>query len=61
MTKIIQNFTLGSSLSYLQLLLNDFWNEKLKMVEKFSLDSLFRVNRFVEGYYNFENTKVGSL
>ena len=43
------------------LLLYDFSIEQLKMVEKFSLDRLFQLDRFAEGYYKFENTKVGSF
>ena len=43
------------------LVLNDFSDEQLKIVEKFSLDILFQLDRFAEGYYKFENTKVGSL
>ena len=31
------------------------------MVQKFGLDRLLRVDRFAEGYYKFENTRVGSL
>ena len=42
-------------------MLYDFSNVQLKMVEKFSLDRLLRVDRFAEGYYKFENTRVGSL
>jgi len=38
--------------------LNDFSYEQLKIVEKFSLDRLFQLDRFAEGYYKFENTKV---
>ena len=41
--------------------LNDFSNKHLKMVEKFSLGRLLRVDRFAEGYYKFKNTKVGSF
>ena len=41
--------------------LNDFSNKHLKMVEKFSLGRLLRVDKFAEGYYKFKNTKVGSL
>ena len=41
--------------------LNDFSDKHLKVVKKFGLDRLLRVNRFAEGYYKFENTKVGSL
>ena len=39
-------------------MLYDFSNDQLKMVEKFSLDRLFQLDRFAEGYYKFENTKV---
>ena len=42
-------------------MLNDFSDEQLKIVEKFSLERLFQLDRFAEGYYKFENTKVGSL
>ena len=41
--------------------LNDFSYEQLKIVEKFSLDRLFQLDRFAEGYYKFENTKVENL
>ena len=41
--------------------LNDFSDEQLKIVEKFSLDRLFQLEGFAEGYYKFENTKVGSF
>ena len=41
--------------------LNDFSYEQLKIVEKFSLDRLFQLDRFAEGYYKFENIKVGSF
>ena len=41
--------------------LNDFSYEQLKIVEKFSLDRLLQLDRFAEGYYKFENTKVGSF
>ena len=41
--------------------LNDFSYEQLKIVEKFSLDRLFQLDRLAEGYYKFENTKVGSF
>ena len=41
--------------------LNDFSDEQLKIVEKFSLDRLFQLDRFAEGYYKFENIKVGSF
>ena len=41
--------------------LNDFSDEQLKIVEKFSLDRLFQLDRFAEGYYKFENTKVESF
>jgi hypothetical protein len=37
----------------------DFSKDQLKMVEKFSLDILLQFDRFAEGYYKFENTKVG--
>ena len=40
-------------------MLYDFSNEQLKMVEKFSLGRLLQVDRFTEGYYKFESTKVG--
>ena len=40
------------------LVFNDFSDEQLKIVEKFSLDILFQLDRFKEGYYKFENTKV---
>ena len=40
---------------------NDFSDEQLKIVEKFSLYRLFQLDRFAEGYYKFENTKVGSF
>ena len=43
------------------LVLNYFSDEQLKIVEKFSLDILFQLDRFAEGYYKFENTKVGSF
>ena len=43
------------------LMLNDFSDEQLKIVEKFSLDRLFQLDRLAEGYYKFENIKVGSL
>ena len=42
-------------------MLYDFSNEQLKIVQKFSLDRLLQFDRFAEGYYKFENTKVGSL
>ena len=42
-------------------MLNDFSYEQLKIVEKFSLDRLFQLDRFAEGYYKFENIKVGSF
>ena len=42
-------------------MLNDFSDEQLKIVEKFSLDRLFQLDRFAEGYYKFENTKVENL
>ena len=41
--------------------LNDFSDEQLEIIEKFSLDRLFQLDRFAEGYYKFENTKVGSF
>ena len=41
--------------------LYDFSKEQLKMVEKFSLDKLLQIDRFAEGYYKFENTKVGGF
>ena len=41
--------------------LNDFSDEQLKIVEKFSLDRLFQLDRFAEGYYKFENIKVVSF
>ena len=41
--------------------LNDFSDKHLKVVEKFSLDRLFQLDRFAEGYYKFENIKVGSF
>ena len=41
--------------------LNDFSDEQLKIVEKFSLGRLLQVNRFAEDYYKFKNTKVGSF
>ena len=41
--------------------LNDFSYEQLKIVEKISLDRLFQLDRFAEGYYKFENIKVGSF
>jgi len=41
------------------IVLNDFSDEQLKVVEKFSLDRLLQVDRFAEDYYKFENTKVG--
>ena len=41
--------------------LNDFSDEQLKIVEKFSLERLFQLDRFAEDYYKFENTKVGSF
>ena len=43
------------------LVLNDFSDKQLKVVEKFRFDRPLRVNRFAEDYYKFENTKVGSL
>ena len=39
-------------------ILYDFSNEQLRMVEKFSVGRLLRVDRFVEGYYKFKNTMV---
>ena len=42
-------------------MLYDFSKEQLKMVEKFSLDRLLQFDRFSEGYYKFEKTKVGSF
>ena len=42
-------------------MLYDISKEQLKMVEKFSLDRLLQFDRFAEGYYKFENTKVGSF
>ena len=42
-------------------MLYDFSDKHLKIVEKFSLDRLFQLDRFAEGYYKFENTKVGSF
>ena len=42
-------------------MLNDFSYEQLKIVEKFSLDRLLQLDRFAEGYYKFENIKVGSF
>jgi hypothetical protein len=41
--------------------LNDFSDEQLKIVEKFSLGRLLQVDRFAEGYYKFENAKVEIL
>ena len=41
--------------------LNYFLIEQLKMVEQLGLDRLLRVKRFGEGYYKFENTRVGSF
>ena len=41
--------------------LNDFSYEQLKIVEKFSLERLFQLDRFASGYYKFEKTKVGSF
>ena len=43
------------------LVFNDFSDEQLKIVEKFSLERLFQLDRFAEGYYKFGNTKVGSF
>jgi len=42
-------------------MLYDFSDKHLKVVEKFSLGRLFQLDKFAEGYYKFENTKVGSL
>ena len=42
-------------------MLYDFSNERLKMVEKFSLGRLLNVDRFTEGWYKFENSMVGSF
>ena len=42
-------------------MLYNFSDKHLKIVEKFSLDRLFQLDRFAEGYYKFENTKVGSF
>ena len=42
-------------------ILYDFSIEQLRMVEKFSLDILLRIDRFAEGYYKFKNTMVGGL
>ena len=42
-------------------MLYEFSIEQLKMVVKFHLDRLLLVDRFTEGYYKFENTKVGSF
>ena len=42
-------------------MLYDFSNEQLKMVKKISLDRLLQVDRFAEGYYKFENSKVGNF
>ena len=42
-------------------MLCEFSIEQLKMVVKFHLDRLLLVDRFAEGYYKFENTKVGSF
>ena len=41
--------------------LNNFSDKHLKVVEKFNLGRLLRVDRFAEGYYKFKNTKVGSF
>ena len=41
--------------------LKDFSDKHLKVVEKFNLGRLLRVDRFAEGYYKFKNTKVGSF
>ena len=40
---------------------NYFSDKHLKVVEKFNLGRLLRVDRFAEGYYKFKNTKVGSF
>ena len=42
-------------------MLYDFSDKHLKVVEKFNLGRLLRVDRFAEGYYKFKNTKVGSF
>ena len=42
-------------------ILYDFSNEQLRMVKKFSVGRLFRVDRFSEGYYKFKNTMVGGF
>ena len=39
----------------------NFSNEQLRMVEKFSVGRLLRVDRFAEGYYKFKNTMVGGF
>ena len=41
--------------------LNDFSYEQLKIVEKFSLDRLFQLDRFAEGYYKFEKLLTSEL
>ena len=41
--------------------LNYFLDEQLKMVQKFGLDRLLRVDRFAEGYYKFKNSMVGGF
>ena len=33
----------------------------LRLSKKFSLDRQFQLDRFAEGYYKFENNKVGSF
>ena len=38
--------------------MKDFSDKHLKVVEKFNFGRLLRVDRFAEGYYKFENTKV---
>ena len=40
------------------IVLNDFSDKHLNVVEKFRLDRPLRVNRFAEDYYKFKNTKV---
>ena len=42
-------------------MLYDYSDKHLKVVEKFSLGRLFQLDKFAEGYYKFENTKVGSF
>ena len=42
-------------------MLYDFSNEQLKIVRKFSSYRLLQVDRFAEGYYKFENTKVDNF